>query len=58
MADEGVLTSLQVLDDVLIKRVHVLHQPLGRGVVHLGEDGHIQAERLEVCMFGGRPGPR
>ena len=36
MGDEGVLRGLQVLHDVLVQRVHVLHQPLGRGVVHLG----------------------
>ena len=35
MADEGVLAGLEVLDNVLVERVHVLHEPLGGAVVHL-----------------------
>ena len=44
MTDEGVLAVLQVLDDVLVERIHVLHQPLGSGVVDLPgvvEDGEV-----------------
>ena len=33
--DEGVLRGLQLGDDVLVQRVHVLHQPLLGGVVDL-----------------------
>ena len=35
VADEGVLAGLQVLHDVLVEGVHVLHEPLGRAVVDL-----------------------
>ena len=40
VADEGVLAGLEVLDNVLVERVHVLHQPLGGAVVHLARVVH------------------
>ena len=52
MADEGVLAVLQVLHDVLVERIHVLHQPLGGGVVDLAgvvEDGEVGVA-LEVGL--------
>lgn len=59
MTDEGVLAGLEVLDDVLVERVHVLHQPLGGGVVDLAgvvEDGEVGVAlevRLDVLGVGG-----
>lgn len=44
VADEWVLGRLEVLDDVLVERVHVLHQPLGGAVVDLAgvvQDGEV-----------------
>ena len=35
VANEGVLTGLQVLHNVLVEWVHVLHQPLCRRIVDL-----------------------
>ena len=35
VADEGVLAGLQVLHNVLVQGVHVLHEPLGRAVLHV-----------------------
>ena len=35
VADEGVLAGLQVLHNVLVEWVHVLHQPLRRRIVDL-----------------------
>ena len=52
VAHEGVLASLQVLHDVLVEGVHVLHQPLGRAVVDLAgvmEDGEVRVT-LEVAL--------
>ncbi len=40
VADEGVLAGLEVLDNVLVERVHVLHEPLGGAVVHLSRVMH------------------
>jgi hypothetical protein len=40
VADEGVLAGLEVLDNVLVERVHVLHEPLGGTVVHLARVVH------------------
>ena len=37
VANKGILACLQVLHNVLIEWVHVLHQPLGRRVVDLWE---------------------
>ena len=59
MTDEGVLASLEVLDDVLVERVHVLHQPLSGGVVDLAgvvEDGEVGVAlevRLDVLGVSG-----
>ena len=59
MADEGVLAGLQVLDDVLVERIHVLHQPLGGAVVDLAgvvEDGEVGVAlevRLDVLRVSG-----
>ena len=59
MTDEGVLAGLEVLDDVLVERVHVLHQPLGRGVVDrpgVVEDGEVGIAlevRLDVLGVSG-----
>ena len=52
MADEGVLAGLQVLDDVLVEGIHVLHQPLGGAVVDLAgvvENGEVSVA-LEVRL--------
>ena len=52
MTDERVLAGLEVLDDVLVERVHVLHQPLGGRVVDLAgvvEDGEVGVA-LEVGL--------
>ena len=49
---EGVLAGLQVLHDVLVERVHVLHQPLGGAVVDLAsvvQDGEVGVA-LEVTL--------
>ena len=57
MGDEGVLGGLQVLHDVLVQRVHVLHQPLRRGVVHLGEgEGEDEYEGEGEGEGGGEGG--
>ena len=59
VTDEGVLAGLEVLDDVLVERVHVLHQPLGRGVVDrpgVVEDGEVGIAlevRLDVLGVSG-----
>ena len=59
MTDERVLAGLEVLDDVLVERVHVLHQPLGRGVVDrpgVVEDGEVGIAlevRLDVLGVSG-----
>ena len=35
LLDQGVLRILQQLHDILIQRVHILHQPLIGGIVHI-----------------------
>ena len=45
---EGVLTGLQVLHDVLVERVHVLHQPLGGAVVDLA--GVVEDREVGVAL--------
>ena len=52
VTDERVLAGLEVLDDVLVERVHVLHQPLSGRVVDLAgvvEDGEVGVA-LEVGL--------
>ena len=59
MTHEGVLAGLEILDDVLVERIHVLHQPLGGGVVDLAsvvEDGEVGVAlevRLDVLGVSG-----
>ena len=59
VADEGILAGLQVLHDVLVQRVHVLHQPLGGRVVDLPgivqdrEVGCALEVRLDELRMGG-----
>ena len=48
VADEGVLAGLQVLHDVLVKGVHVLHEPLGRAVVDLA--GVVEDREVGVAL--------
>ena len=48
VADEGVLAGLQVLHDVLVERVHVLHQPLGGAVVDL--TGVVEDREVSVTL--------
>ena len=59
MTHEGVLAGLEILDDVLVERIHVLHQPLSGGVVDLAsvvEDGEVGVAlevRLDVLRVSG-----
>ena len=56
VAHEWVLGSLEVLDNVLIEGIHVLHQPLGGAVVDLAsvvEDGEVSlALEVRLDEFG------
>jgi hypothetical protein len=52
VTNEGVLAGLQVLHNVLVERVHVLHEPLCGAIVHLAgvvHDGKV-CRALEI-MF-------
>ena len=52
VADERICGGLEILDNVLVQRIHVLHEPLGGAVVDLAgvvEDGEVRVA-LEVGL--------
>ena len=59
VTDERILRSLEVLYNVLVQGIHVLHQPLGGAVVDLAsvvEDGEVSLAlevRLDELGVGG-----
>ena len=48
MADERILAVLEILNDILVEGIHVLHQPLGGAVVDLA--GVVEDREVGVAL--------